>query len=261
MYEFHRNKSVYFDWQYFISRDYVIPFCQPHLKEKELWNVLEIGCGEAGVLKAFLEQGHQCMGIELSEGRIENAKRFLAEWHEKGQVEFICRNIYDIDPDELPHRFDLIVLKDVIEHIPEQEKFIPFLKRFLNPGGKVFFGFPPWQMPFGGHQQMCSNKILSKLPWYHLLPTAVYRKILQWGKESEPVINELIDIKETGISVERFERIVRESDFHIIRRRFYFTNPIYQYKFKLKVREQSQAIWRTPILRNYLSTAVYYLVG
>ena len=50
-------------------------------------------------------------------------------------------------------QFDLILLKDVIEHIPDQERVIPYLKEFLKPGGRVFFGFPPWYMPHGGHQQ------------------------------------------------------------------------------------------------------------
>jgi 2-polyprenyl-3-methyl-5-hydroxy-6-metoxy-1,4-benzoquinol methylase len=39
-----------------------------------------------------------------------------------GQISFLARNIYDIDPDQdLPFKFDLIILKDVIEHIPDQE--------------------------------------------------------------------------------------------------------------------------------------------
>lgn len=233
----------------------------PHLPQDRPLHVLEIGCGEAGVLKAFLEKGHLCTGIELEESRVKVAKEFLKDWIEEDKLEIICQNIYEINPDELKSRFDLIILKDVIEHIPEQERFIPFLKRFLKPGGKVFFGFPPWTMPFGGHQQLCRNRILSKLPWFHLLPASLYKRILQAGKEPGPVIDELMDIKSTGISTSRFERIVRENEFQIVRKRFYFTNPIYQYKFKLKVREQSEAIWRVPVLRDFLSTAAYYLIA
>jgi 2-polyprenyl-3-methyl-5-hydroxy-6-metoxy-1,4-benzoquinol methylase len=62
------------------------------------------------------------------------------------------------------------LLKDVIEHIHDQPKLIAWMKSYLAPNGTIFFGFPPWQMPFGGHQQLCRNKVLAKLPYYHLLP-------------------------------------------------------------------------------------------
>ena len=74
------------------------------------------------------------------------------------KVEFLCQNIYeDAFLSRFKNQFDVIILKDVIEHVPEQEKFVPYLKNFLKPGGQIFFGFPPWYMPFGGHQQVCKN--------------------------------------------------------------------------------------------------------
>ena len=47
----------------------------------------------------------------------------MAKEVEKGFVNFISEDIFDIDPNKLPHKFDLIILKDVIEHI-HQEKFM-----------------------------------------------------------------------------------------------------------------------------------------
>src|SRR5690606_28158848 len=112
--------------------------------------------------------------------------------------------------------FDLIILKDAIEHIPDQEKFIPYLKNFLKKEGQIFFGFPPWYMPFGGHQQVCQNKIASVLPYYHILPKPMYKGVLKMFGESEPVINELLEIKDTQITIERFEHIVKQSDLRVL---------------------------------------------
>jgi 2-polyprenyl-3-methyl-5-hydroxy-6-metoxy-1,4-benzoquinol methylase len=86
-----------------------------------------------------------------------------------------------VDPKDLP-AFDVIFLRDVIEHIHNQERFIGFIKRFLKDDGVIFFAFPPWRMPFGGHQQIIPNRFLSMLPFYHILPKYLYKWILMGGR-------------------------------------------------------------------------------
>lgn len=260
MFDFHRDKARYFDMQYRNSKEYVIPFVEPYLKFNEVLDILEIGCAEAGVLKAFLERGHKCTGIELAEGRVKLAESFLKDEVEQGKARIINKNIFDIDEGDLSFKFDLIILKDVIEHLPEQENFIRKLNRFLKPEGYIFFGFPPWQMPFGGHQQMCKNKVAGLLPYYHLFPKSIYRALLKIFSEGKGTINELMDIKDCGISIERFEKICKSSGYEIVNKTHFFINPIYKYKFNLKVRKQLGVIRGIPYVRNFLTTAVYYLI-
>ncbi len=247
--------------QYRTSKDHILPFIQAHLPKERPLRVLEIGCAEAGVLKAFLEKGHQCTGIELSPGRVKKAKQFLSEYVESGQVSFLTSNIYDIDVQkDLTATFDLVILKDVIEHIPQQERFIASLRSFLQPGGMVFFGFPPWQMPFGGHQQIAKSKLLSKLPYYHLLPRKTYESILRAFGEKEQVIEELLEIKDTGISIERFEQLLKKNQFELVKRELFLFNPIYQYKFGLKPLRQMPILRDIPKIRNMVTTCAYYLI-
>ena len=261
MHDFHTNKEVYFDYQYQNSRTYVVPFVKPWLQTKELLHVLEIGCGEAGVLKAFTELGHTCCGIELSQSRVNLARKVMSDELAKGQIQFITRDIYDIDVEkDIGHRFDLVILKDVIEHIPNQEKFISQLHNFLNADGVVFFGFPPWYMPFGGHQQMATKKILG-LPYYHILPKPIYRGILKLFGERKGRIDDLMEIKDTAISIERFERLVKSSAFNILKRQLYLFNPIYKYKFNITPRKQARLIASIPFIRNFVSTCAYYVIG
>lgn len=262
MFDFHNDKARYFQMQYQVTKEYVIPFLENVMDLDTPMNVLEIGCAEAGVLKAFLERGHDCTGIELEESRIKLAGQFFEEEVKANKIRFINRNIYDIDTEkDLTEKFDLILLKDVIEHIHDQDRFMQTLKSFLKPNGKVFFGFPPWQMPFGGHQQVCQSKLLSKLPYFHLLPNLIYRNILKLGKESQGTIDALIEIKETGISVERFERILKNRTYETLKKELFLFNPIYEYKFNVKPKKQLAAVKGIPILRNYLSTCAYYLVS
>jgi 2-polyprenyl-3-methyl-5-hydroxy-6-metoxy-1,4-benzoquinol methylase len=262
MFDYHEDKRRYFDMQYLTARDFIIPFLQDVRPLQSNDRILEIGCAEAGVLKAFLEKNVFCFGIDLSPSRIEIAKQFHSDAFQNGNIKFISKNVYDINVEmDLGGKFDVIILKDVIEHIPHQEKFIPVLQQYLKPGGLIFFGFPPWQMPFGGHQQMCKSKWLAKFPWFHLLPKLLYKAILKMGGQDEITLKEFLEIKETGISIERFERIVKESSFQIKKRVLYFTNPIYKFKFNLEPRILSGILIRIPYLRNFYTTAAYYAIG
>lgn len=257
----HVDYKVRYQQQVDNARQYVIPFIESVMPIDSNTRILDIGCGEGGVLIPLLEKGCTCVGIELDEQKSAYARELLSEFIHKRQVEIVNQNIYDEDAlIRFSNQFDLILLKDVIEHIPDQEKFIPYLKKFLKPGGQVFFGFPPWYMPHGGHQQVCKNKFLSFLPYFHLLPNPLYRGILKLSGEYEPVINELMDTKDTGISIERFERIVKQSGYQVTKKQFYLINPIYQYKFGLKPRKQFGLISAIPYLRDFFTTCVYYLV-
>jgi SAM-dependent methyltransferase len=262
MFEFHKDKATYFEYQYLTARDHILPFIAQVKPANEIGTVLEIGCGEAGVLKAFLELGCRCVGIELSQHRTMLALKMHAEAVAKGQISFINRDIYEIDPEiDMPFKFDLIILKDVIEHIPDQERFIPFLRHFLHPGGVVFFGFPPWQMPFGGHQQVCTSRVLGRLPYFHLLPRKAYAGILKLFGESKMTQQGLLEIHDTGISIERFERCVRIAGMQVARRKLWLLNPIYKFKFGRGPYKQWGIIASIPWLRNFLTTAAYYVVA
>lgn len=248
--------------QYQTSKKYIVPFVDEYLPENKTLKILEIGCAEAGVLKAFTEMGHQCVGIELSPHRVKLAEQYFSREMENGQIQFIVEDIYNIDPakdfDEL---FDLVILKDVIEHIHDHPRFINELKKFIKPEGHVFFAFPPWYMPFGGHQQLADNKVLNKLPFYHILPTSMYRWILKIGGEKEQKIEGLLDIKKTKITIERFQKISGTNGWQIEQDKYWLFNPIYQWKFGLKARKLYSPFHKIPFLRNFWTTAVYFLIS
>lgn len=260
MFEFHADRKRYFDIQYLNSEKYILPFIESRFVIKEGMRVLEIGCGEGGVLKAFIEKGCIGVGVEFDSIRIDNGSKWLEDDIKQGKISFVTKDIYDTEVESIGGRFDIIVLKDVIEHIHNQERLLTYLKGFLDPSGIIFFGFPPWQMPFGGHQQLCRNG-LSKVPYFHLLPRKIYKGVLKSFKESDDVINTLLEIKETGISIERFERIVNKTDYKIVSKIHYLFNPIYKWKFNLEPKKQNSIIKKIPYFRDYFTTCVYYIIG
>jgi cyclopropane fatty-acyl-phospholipid synthase-like methyltransferase len=149
MFEFHTDKKRYFEIQLENAEEYVIPFIETKFNVTTGTRVLEIGCGEGGVLSAFIKRGCIGVGVELHEQRLQLARELLKDEIESGKISFIAKDIYQVTLEEIGGRFDLIVMKDVIEHIFDQKKLLQRLHDLLLPQGVIFFGFPPWQMPFG----------------------------------------------------------------------------------------------------------------
>lgn len=257
MFEFHADRKRYFDIQVLNAGKYVIPFIEEKYPVRQGMRILEIGCGEGGVLKAFINKGCEGVGVELDAPRIDDAKKFMPEDIASGRIRFVVKDIYKVDVEnDFKGLFDIILLKDVIEHIHDQAKLIGWMKNFLKPGGIVFFGFPPWYMPFGGHQQICRSRI-SRLPYLHLLPKGIYKWILKNRKEN---VEEMMEVRETGISIERFEKICKREGYILFHKRHYLLNPIYEWKFGWKPRKQAGLISAIPFFRNFLTTCVYYII-
>ena len=258
MYEFHTDLDNYFLMQKMVCEEYIIPFIEKIYPFNNEANVLEIGCGTAGVISAFLERGNMGFGIDLNADSLDYAREKLSGFIESKHLTLLNDDIYSVDFEaEYQVKFDVIILKDVIEHLSDHEKLLKKMKSFLAPSGVIFLGFPPWQMPFGGHQQISRSKFLSRLPYFHLLPMSLYKWVFKLFKEES---KHFCEIKENGISIERFEKLAKKTEYSIMNRDFYFVNPIYKYKFKMKERKQSTFISSIPYIRNFFTTCAFYLI-
>ena len=60
MFDFHTDKKRYFEIQEENAEEYVIPFIEQKFALQKGSRVLEIGCGEGGVLSAFIKRA--CAG-------------------------------------------------------------------------------------------------------------------------------------------------------------------------------------------------------
>ena len=212
--------------------------------------VLEIGCGEGGNLLPFAEKGCQVTGIDICQSRINEAQTFFTECHQQGT--FICQNfLLSEEPRTEDEHYDLVLVHDVIEHIEPSNKrdFLLHIKHFLKQDGIAFFGFPAWQNPFGGHQQI-SVGLASKLPFIHLLPKPLYKDLLKTSGATASNIGELMSIRVSRMTVESFERLVPEVGYTICKRTLWLINPHYKQKFHINPR----------YLRNFYTTSAWYLL-
>lgn len=103
-------------------------------------HVLEIGCGigrVTGMLAKATTKG-SVLGVDISPKSIEHARRNLAKHR---HVRFRVSDMTDFQENQ---RFDLIVLPDVIEHIPLEQHPALFatIVDHLAPNGRVLINVP-----------------------------------------------------------------------------------------------------------------------
>jgi len=99
--------------------------------------VIDIGCGEGGVLRELSKQGWETYGIELDE---QAAKR-AAE---------VTPNVFcgQLERASLPsNRFDLAIFHHSLEHLPQPLASLREVRRVLKEGGEVLIEVPNLQSP------------------------------------------------------------------------------------------------------------------
>jgi hypothetical protein len=85
--------------------------------------------------------------------------------------------------------------------------------------------------------------------------------ILKAGGESPSKIGGLLEIKETGINLGQFEKIIKKEGFFTVKKSLWFINPNFEVKFGLRPRRLPQFLGSIPFLRNFITTTGYYIIS
>lgn len=118
----------------------IVQFCKDSCCLNASSKVLEIGCGvgtATTLLSAIVTEG-SILAIDISQKSIQEAKKALGN---QQNVEFLVSDMTDFESKE---QFDLIVLPDVIEHIPVDQHANLFhkLESCLKVDGKIMIHIP-----------------------------------------------------------------------------------------------------------------------
>jgi cyclopropane fatty-acyl-phospholipid synthase-like methyltransferase len=65
-YAHHSDPIAKWQQQYDVTKSHIVPFVLDMHPIAPGGLILEIGCGEGGVLKAFTEMGFRCYGVDIS---------------------------------------------------------------------------------------------------------------------------------------------------------------------------------------------------
>jgi len=96
-------------------------------------NICDFGSGW-GWLSNILSNFGKVTGVELSNQAVVKAQKDFPH------IKFVCADITDWKP--TGRKFDLIVSSEVLEHVPNKEKYFETLDEILTPGGHVIITTP-----------------------------------------------------------------------------------------------------------------------
>ncbi len=222
--------SYYWKYQYQLADDYIIPYLKSlgiEIKDK---SICEIGSAEGGVLFAFARKNaNYCLATDIAENRLQAGDRIAKEFNL--QIEFQKHNILsDPIPEEWKEKFDIILLRDVIEHLDNPLYALNQIYLMLRYNGVLYLTFPPYYSPFGGHQHLLGT-FIGKFPFIHWFPNPVFNLLIKNGRPADK--EEVSRLKSFRLTVKKFLGTVRKTNFKIYDERFYIIRPVYKYKFGL----------------------------
>ena len=96
--------------------------------------MLDVGCGTGGFVRSASDAGWAALGIELSPAAVELC-------HKHG-IQAKLLSIFDSALDA--EKFDLIVMSELIEHVPHPTDFLRRANELLSEGGAIYLTTPNW---------------------------------------------------------------------------------------------------------------------
>jgi ubiquinone/menaquinone biosynthesis C-methylase UbiE len=125
---------------------YVLDVLQRYVRDFRVQgaDVLDIGCGDAGVIIAFAERGARVSGLELDE---KSLRRAAVRVEEHGVSATLAKGVAEALP--FPDAsFDLVILDNVLEHVSDRPGTLREIRRVLKPEGLLYMVTPK---PFSLH--------------------------------------------------------------------------------------------------------------
>lgn len=123
-----------------------------HLVEKvttvDKKRILDIGCGEGGTAFILASKGAHVKAIDIND----------TFQYTHPDIEFRVQPVTDITFEN--EKFDIVILQDVVEHLPRQGSIFPMVYSMLNENGIIlvttpnrlspfnFIADPHWNLPF-----------------------------------------------------------------------------------------------------------------
>lgn len=129
--------------------------------------VLDVGCGRAEYLRTLFTYSPNIVGIETATDKLEDCFRSHPELRDR---------VLDVSAESMPfptEHFDVVIVNEVLEHIPDQDAALREIHRVLKPGGKFLLFCPNRLFPFETHGMVIRGAMRMWIPALHYLPGSV----------------------------------------------------------------------------------------
>ncbi|MDB5106096.1 MAG: 3-demethylubiquinone-9 3-methyltransferase [Fibrobacteres bacterium] len=195
-------------------------------------SVLDVGCGYGGVLAGLAGAFDlkSALGLDLDAVMVREGSAKCPSG-----VRLEVRDFFAMDAAEAGS-YDLILLRDVLEHIPDAEGALAKAASLLAPRGLIFASFAPFYSPFGGHQHNGSG-FFSNVPWLQALPESWFRAALRLDgnsyKSGKSLAEDMETVLRTRLTIGRFRRMIPGAGLRAGYLARYLSRPDYRIKFGL----------------------------
>lgn len=246
--DFPSRRNYYWAYQYMLANLYLCPLLESWGFDFARKAVLDVGCGTGGIASAMMDRGARIDGVDLFdlEKPYMNGRPFRFVLGDMGDPALL---------EHLDNDYDLAVLRDVIEHIAEKKIFLQNIAATLKTGGKLFLTFPPYYSPFGGHTQILQSP-LGMIPFSHLLPKALFRRLVEKIEAIDYSKEEVLRLKEIRTTISEVESVISALPFRIVQRKYYAIRPTFHIRYGVK---PIAAPWGgIPLLREVAVMAAFY---
>ena len=240
--------EYYYQYQYTLAKEHYIPYLASNSISLHNVSIIDVGCGDGGFVSAFPKASNK-IGIEIKE----------FPWKDAENTRFEVHNILIQDNTKFIKKYDLVILRDVIEHIDlkHKELFINNAKSFLNKKGKILITFPPYYSPFGLHQQALMKSFLRKIPYLSLLPLSFIRILCRLFEDKE-VLKEIQEIVNSGMTIANFKSIIKHSDLKICNEEYFSVRPSHEIRYGFKTKKACFS--KVPLLREFFVLGTSYII-
>lgn len=242
--------KYYWQYQFELGMDYLVPYTI----EKKCFHagdkVCEIGSAEGGALHAYMQHGAEYgLGTDIAVSRIEVGAEIskLAEMN----VEYVEHNILSEEPrKDWLNAFELVLLRDVIEHLDDTFLALNNIKSIIKPGGFLFLTFPPYNSPYGGHQHTLAGNFFTKLPYIHLLPNFIFHRLIKSGRAND--IWEVKRLQTIRLNATKLKKAALAAGYEIYKQEFYLLRPVFKMKFGLPTIKIT-ALAKIPFVKDFFA--------
>lgn len=187
------------------------------LEELQWKRILEIGSWWGWkIIYIAQKYNADATGIDLNQHFLQQAHQKAEELKVSQQVEF--KQMDALNMSFWDNYFDIVLMSDVLEHIPHTERLISEVLRVTKKWGKILFDFAPYYHYFWHH---IWDRV--SIPWLHLFVTDnfmadIYEQSLQWFSDKQKRldlrISHIWNKKEftylNKISRKKFENIIQK---------------------------------------------------
>jgi len=144
--------------------------------------ILDIGCGRGEVAFACFDSGASVVGLDYSVSAIEIAKTAFVD-HLGDRLNFVHADILEYEP---PHKFDAILMADVVEHLSPEALDAAFARcaSWLLPGGRLIIHTWPNRLAYEHNHAVRRRALFATGGYVPKNPRSYYEDLMHINEQT-----------------------------------------------------------------------------